>query len=111
MAICSARFLTGDVPADGPPSWSSALPNPVRCSASRASAFLSMVLRFSRVQFRSVLLTAFRRVPSMASSSLPQWSNLRQSSTKGRKAALKAGAFSRRKSAMVLKSGRNPRKS
>ena len=59
----------------------------------------------ARVKLRSLLLTALIRVPSTASSSRPNRSNWRQSSTNWRKIGRKALRLSRRKSAMVLKSG------
>jgi hypothetical protein len=58
-----------------------------------------------RVKLRSLLLTALIRVPSTAINARPNRSNWRQSSTNWRKTGRKALALSRRKSAMVLKSG------
>ena len=59
----------------------------------------------ARVKLRSLLLTALIRVPSTASSSRPNRSNCWQSSTNWRNTGRKALRLSRRKSAMVLKSG------
>ena len=62
-------------------------------------------VRDARVKLRSLLLTALIRVPSTASNSRPNRSSWRQSSTNSRKTWRKALRLSRRKSAMVLKSG------
>src|SRR5215469_3347083 len=62
-------------------------------------------VRDARVKLRSLLLTALIRVPSTASSSRPNRSSWRQSSTNSRKTWRKALRLSRRKSAIVLKSG------
>src|SRR5215467_12024081 len=62
-------------------------------------------VRDARVKLRSLLLTALIRVPSTASSSRPNRSSWRQRSTNSRKTWRKALRLSRRKSAIVLKSG------
>src|SRR5215212_4866568 len=59
----------------------------------------------ARVKLRSLLLTALMRVPSTANSSRPNRSNCLHSSTNWRNTGRKALRLSRRKSAMVLKSG------
>ena len=59
----------------------------------------------SRVKLRSLLLTALIRVPSTASNSRPKRSSRRHSSTNSRNTDLNAARLSRRKSAIVLKSG------
>src|SRR6516225_2954820 len=61
--------------------------------------------RDARVKLRSLLLTALIRVPSTASNSRPNRSSWRQSRTNSRNTWRKALRLSRRKSAMVLKSG------
>src|SRR3954452_910405 len=63
------------------------------------------LVRDARVKLRSLLLTALIRVPSTAISSRPNRSSSRHSSTNVRKTCRKALRLSRRKSAMVLKSG------
>src|SRR5690348_8879498 len=62
-------------------------------------------VRDVRVKLRSLLLTALIRVPSTASNSRPNRSSWRHSRTNSRKTWRKALRLSRRKSAMVLKSG------
>src|SRR4051794_36980724 len=59
----------------------------------------------AHVKLRSLLLTALSRVPSTAINSRPNRSSCRHSRTNSRKTGLKAARLSRRKSAMVLKSG------
>lgn len=57
------------------------------------------------VKFRSLLLTALMRVPSIASNSRPNGSSRRHKITNPRKTFLNAARLSLLKSAMVLKSG------
>ena len=64
-----------------------------------------------RVKLRSLLLTALIRVPSTASRSRPKRSSRPHSSTNWRKTDLNAPRLSRRKSAIVLKSGFSVRNS
>jgi hypothetical protein len=64
-----------------------------------------------RVKLRSLLLTALIRAPSTASSSRPKRSSRPHSSTNWRKTDLNAPRLSRRKSAIVLKSGFSVRNS
>lgn len=71
----------------------------------RSTASSMNFCKDARVKLQSLLLTALIRVPSTASSSLPNKSNSRQSSTNWRNTRRKALLLSRRKSAMVLKSG------
>jgi hypothetical protein len=57
------------------------------------------------VKFLSRLFTALKRLPSSATTALPSRPKPRHNPTNCRQAALMASALSRRKSAMVLKSG------
>ena len=62
---------------------------------------------FTPVKFRSRLLTALNLLPSMATIASVNSFNSRQSITKRRQTLRMPLPFSRRKSAMVLKSGAN----